>query len=390
MTDAQTLLLILCVFYLSDCFLWIRKESLAFVSPWCASWHIAAINSLLGNTRGRFLLMNPLPPFGRIFLSHLAPLSISPEGVCAFNLQSLPWGRVAHSGDCLRFEDITDSSTDGTELLINNQPFAKCASVTQAKGYSRLITSAAEADLRDRERLIRTFIVKQFAADEASARLREANGIMNPIRWMCTILFLFLFVGVALLITFTGLLRVLIPIGFIMFALAIEIAIMFYRGHKTLHPDETQERLESVLKMILCPPIAIRANDLLSKNLLSQFSPIVVADLLPGTSAQPFVRSFLLDLQHPVKHEVVDSDSIVIMKWAAAEQLKHSLEYINRSGYPKAEILLARPDKSDESTFYCPRCQCQFVGASDSCPDCPGVELLSFATQAEAQTRGVS
>jgi hypothetical protein len=390
MTDAQTLLLILCVFYLSDCFLWIRKESLAFVSPSCASWHIAAINSLLGNSRGRFLLMNPFPPFGQIFLSHLAPLSISPDGVCAFNLQSLPWGRVAHTGQYLHFTEITGSITDGSELLINNQPFAKCASATQATGFAHLINSAAGIDVDDRERLIRASCAKQFAADEAAARLREAGGIMNPIRWMCAILFLFLFVGVPILVTFTGLLRVLIPVGFIMFALATEIAIMFYRGHKTLHPDETQERVESVIKMILCPPIAIRANDSLSKNLLSQYSPIVVADLLPGASAQQFVRSFILDLQYPLKHEIADNDSIEIMKWAASEHLKHSLEYINRSSYPKTEILLARPEKTDNSVFYCPRCGCQFVSASDSCPDCPGVGLLSFATHAEAGTRGIT
>lgn len=390
MTDAQTLLLILCVFYLSDCFLWIRKESLAFVSPWCAGWHIAAINSLLGNSRGRFLLMNPLPPFGRVFLSHVPPLSISPEGVCAFNLQSLPWGRVAHTGESLGFEDITGSSTDGAQLLINDQPFAKCASPTQAKRFSNLINSAAEVDVRKREHLIRAFLAKQFAGDEASARLREAHAIMNPIQSMCTILFVFLFVGVPLLVTFAGLLRVLIPIGFIMFALATEIAIMFYRGHKTLHPEETQERFESIVKMILCPPVAIRANDVLSRNLLSQYSPIVVADLLPGSSAQQFVRSFLLDLQHPLKHEVVDDHSIEIMNWAAAEQLKYSLEYISGSKYPGAEVLLARPDKTDDSVFYCPRCGCQFVSASDSCPDCPGVQLLSFTSQAEARTQGVS
>jgi hypothetical protein len=383
MTDAQTLLLILCVFYLSDCFLWIRKESLAFVSPWFAGWHIAAINSLLGNSHGRFLLMNPLPPFGRVFLSHLAPLSISPEGVCAFNLQSLPWGRVAHSGECLRFEDINGSSTDGAQLLINELLFAKCASSAQAKRFSQLINSAAESDVREREDLIRAFLAKQFDADGASARLRAAEGIMNPIRSMCTILFVFLFVGVPLLVTFAGLLQVLIPIGFIIFALAIEIAIMFYRGHKTLHPEETQERFESLIKMILCPPIAIRANDLLSKHLLSQFSPIVVADLLPGASAQQFVRSFILDLLYPLRHEVADDDSIDIMNWAAAEQLKHSVEYVSRSKYPKAEVLLARPQKTDDSVFYCPRCGCQFVSGSDSCPDCPGVELLSF-------THGVS
>ena len=35
-TDGQTLLLILALLYLTECLIWVKKQSIAFVSPWPA------------------------------------------------------------------------------------------------------------------------------------------------------------------------------------------------------------------------------------------------------------------------------------------------------------------------------------------------------------------
>jgi hypothetical protein len=51
-----------------------------------------------------------------------------------------------------------------------------------------------------------------------------------------------------------------------------------------------------MVKMILCPPVALRAADVLTKNLLAEFSPIVLANVLTGSGEKEFVRSFVLDL----------------------------------------------------------------------------------------------
>ncbi len=327
--------------------------------------------------------MNPLPPLGRIFLSHLSPVSVSPVGVCAFNLQTLPAGRSAQSGQAFAFTKITGSSTDGTYLLIDNQTLAKCATTTQANAISKLINTAIDASPDDREALVRAYIAKAFAANDAAAVFRESYVVINRIRWMCSILFVLLFAATPILADIFGLLRVLIPVGVVMIALAIQISSMFYRAHKTLYPHETQERMENVVKMVLCPPVSIRATDLLTKNLISQYSPVVLADILAGASAHSFIRSYVLDLQNPLKHEVSDETSVEIMTWAAAEHLRFCLEYIDRSSYLKRKVLLARPEQDDNSVSYCPRCGCQFVVSSGACPDCPGVGLLPFPIEAD-------
>lgn len=387
MSDGQTLLLVLALLYLSDCWLWVTKQSVAFVSHWCRQWRVASLSSPLSNGRGGLLFMNPLPPLGCVFLSHLSPISVSPNGICAFNLQALPSvGRPVQTGRSLAFTEITDAGFDGAYVLVNNQRFTKTATTKQARVLSELINRMI-ADPSDRERLVRAHIAGQFAAGEAAAVLQKANVVVKPIRRMCSILFLFLFVATPLLASFFGLLSIFIPVGVVMVVLAVQISIMFFQAHKKLYPHESQERIEDVVKMVLCPPVSIRATDLLTRHLLSEYSPVVVAGLLSGSAAQEFVRAFILDLQHPLKHEVSDEAAAEIITWAASEQLRHCLEHVNRTGNLKPEVFLAPQQPVGNSISYCPRCGCQFIVSSGLCPDCPGVGLHTFAER-EAETEG--
>jgi len=164
----------------------------------------------------------------------------------------------------------------------------------------------------------------------------------------------------------------IIPVAAVMVALAVEIAIMFHRAHKKLYPAESSERLESLVKMILCPPVSIRAADILTRNLLAQYSPIVLANVLPGSGEQQFVRGVILDLKHPLRHEVTDADAEKTIEWTAKEQLNACLRYLT------PEELLAPTQREENSIAYCPRCRCQYVVSDGECPDCPGVELENF------------
>jgi hypothetical protein len=158
-----------------------------------------------------------------------------------------------------------------------------------------------------------------------------------------------------------------------MIILAVLTAIMFYRAHKQLFPTEGSERFENLVKMILCPPVSIRAADVLTRNLLADYSPIVLANLLAGSGEQQFVRAFVLDLRHPLKHDVSDESAEKTMRWAVDEQLNLCLER-----FLKPEDLLAPSGREKNSLSYCPRCRCQYVVSETDCPDCPGVALVNF------------
>jgi hypothetical protein len=380
MSEGQTLLLILILLYLTECLIWVKRESVAFVSRMGGRWRLTVPPSWLGNANGGILFLNPLPPAGRVFLSHLSPISISPSGICAYNLQTLPSEARSpgQTGHFLPFNKITRSTTDGVYLLVNDERFAKCATARQARTLVTLIGEMAKASAAKRERLARNWISKQFAVDDAAARLREGNAIIKPMRALSLILFLFLFVVTPVLVSSFGLLRLKTPVAAVMVMLAVLIGILFYRAHKQLFPAESSERFENLVKMILCPPVSIRAPDIITRNLLAEYSPIVVASLLTGSNEQQFVRAFILDLQHPLKHEVSDETAEKTIAWTAAEQLNICLDRVKAGDYLKPEDLLAPAQREGNSISYCPRCRCQFVVSAIECPDCPGVALVDF------------
>lgn len=372
--EGETLLFILVLLYLSECLIWVRRESVVLVSAWGRSWRLTKPSSWLGNARGGILFLNPLPPAGQIFLSHLSTVSISPAGVCAFNVQTLPFEArsVDQTGEFLPFEEIKEAEFDGAFLTINNQRFARCANAKQARTLAKLIDAISKAAPAKREAMARDWITKQFAVKDATLLLKESQASIKPVQSLGLLLFLYLFVFTPVLGIIFGLMTFVIPAAIVMLAFAILIAILFYRAHKKLYPQESSERLESIVKMTLCPPVAIRAADVLTKNLLADFSPIVLARVLHATGEAEFVRSVVLDLKHPIKHELSDANAVEALTWTTKEQLSVSERYV------KPEELLAPLQREENSRSYCPRCLCQFVVADDECSDCPGVKLVSF------------
>ena len=366
--EGETLLFVLLLLYLSECGIWVKRESVAFVSGW-RRWRLAIPSSWLGNARGGILFLNPLPPGGKVFLSHLSPISISPSGICALNVQTLPSEARSpfQTGEFLPFAGIKEAGVDGSYLTINSERFAKCANGKQARSLASVIAEMGKASTSKREVLARNWIVKQYSVKDATSRLKEAQPFIKPIQSLGRILFLFLFVLTPVLGSFFGLMKLVIPVAIVMVALAVEIAILFRSAHRKLYPAESSERLESLVKMILCPPVAIRAADILTKNLLAEFSAIVLAELLTGSGERQFVRSVILDLKYPLKHELSDVSAVETITWVANEQLKVCESHV-----------LPPMQREDNSISYCPRCECQFVVAVVECPDCPGVDLIAF------------
>jgi hypothetical protein len=372
LSDGQTLFIVLVLIYLSECVLWVRKQSVGFLSPWCRRVRIST--ALFGNATGGFLFVNPLPPLGSVFLSHLSPLSLSPAGICALNAQALPGvGRLVQSELCLQFDDIAQASTDGAYLLVNDERFVKCATPTQARELAELINQTAKASsASDRERILRAYNSKTFAEDEARKVLLQSASTLFEIRLLGSIFFVFLFVVAPTLMSVYGLLRLFIPVAVVTFVFAIQIAVMFHRGRKLLFEGEA--RWDQLIIMILCPPAAIRAADLLTRDLLSNYNPIVVAHLLAGTQAQRFIRSFILDLQHPLKHESSNETAAEIIEWSVADQLRQCVAYVEHKKSLKG--LLAPLKATGDFNSYCPRCECKFTLGERECPDCPGVGLV--------------
>jgi len=380
MTEGQTLFVILSLLYLSDCLVWIGRRTVLFSSRWCHRWRATFAGEYFGNAVGSVAFLNPLPPLGSNFLGHWVPVSISPTGVCAFTLQSfLGTDRPFQTGMVLPYEEISETRAEGKHLLLNGSRFAKCCTMEQAKSIAELIKRVSSELTEKREELIRESLVVQFTKDEALNHLAHVNNLAAGMRWTCSAFFIFLYVITPMIVSAYGHTLFVIPVAIVMLLSALFISATYFRAHKALYLSQSHERLSNVVKMIFCPPTAIRAVDLLTLNAMSRFHPVLLASLLLGSDSLAFARVVISDLKHPIRHDLTDPRALSIVSWHAAYELDACTKFLEGQYSTTLDVLLAPPSWNGVSSAYCPRCSCQFATHSGECTDCPGVELLPFS-----------
>jgi hypothetical protein len=390
LTEAVTLLIILAAVYVSDCFLWVRNRTVLFASDWLRGWKPVVASEFAGSASGSLKLLNPIPPLGRYFQTYWPCLSLSPIGVCAYTLHSpLRSGRLSQSGEEIAFEQITDARNEGRKVYLNNSHFASCSSEREALGLVRLIDQLRTMPEIGREAHIRGYLNMRLAKDMALDRMASLTPHTDALGWTCNAYFLYLFVFVPLVAGHYGLIRSIVPAAAGILLGGIWIAVLYFRGHKKEFGDAPNDRFGNVVKMILCPPVSIRAVDLMTLDALTDFHPVLIARITLGERSRTFVRAFISDLTHPVRHELTNERAVEIVTWFQKCELECCSTFLrDQEGTDLNELLIA-PDRSGSSLAYCPRCYEQYEVLSGECPDCTGVALVAFpAGEAREVMRG--
>jgi hypothetical protein len=380
MSDELALFAVLCLIYGADCFLWVGKHSLAFTTWMGRQWRDRAGDQHFRTSEGGILLLNPLPPLGGVICCHLLPLSLSPEGVCSLNCQTLTHA-VELQQDILAvpFEAIYNLTARGRNVLINDERLCRCRDTREADRVCSLLNALRDASTEKRAAIIHRFWEEQFDYEAANTRLRQAVQQMGSLRALCNTLSVLLFIVAPVLVLYFGLTGMLIPIALGMFVLATAISAGFYARHRRFFPVAGDDRISNLIKMIMCPPVAIRACDLITESLLSHFNPLVVGQLLlDGDRYRDFAVRTLRNLQHPLLDSSTDRRALEICGWQNRLLLHTAFAYLREVAHLK-ENLLAPPLPDDaEVRAYCPRCLVQFSQEAGACSDCPGVKLLPF------------
>jgi hypothetical protein len=238
MSDGQVLFLVLVAIYLSDCLIWVRHDAVAFVAPSLRRWRLRRPSATFGNERGGVVLVNPLPPLGRIYVCPLVPAGLLPETPAWPEEDSRP---------------------------------------------------AAEAALA---RALDTEAVARGVAEQAQ--------ISGPLQISCNLLLAYL-LGLAPLAAWLHGLEATLGGILAGLALMLALAVgQWWLLHRKAFPERRFERRLHAFLMLIAPPGAIRAHDALSRDALAGFHPLAVARvLLPPQRFEAFARRTLLELRHP-------------------------------------------------------------------------------------------
>ena len=382
MGDLESLLLVIAAIYLTECAVWVRRSSMAVQRGWGSQWRLRHSGEVLGNAHGAVVLSNPLPPLGTVLLSHPFPVSLSPQAMLSFTAICLDaGGRPPQSARWLRYPEAQTIGTEGSSVLVNGTVFSKTSSPTAARRLAGLMRDLKAFSEKERAPVIRRALAATLDAKAVRQRWEEFQVQSPRLRSLGNVLFVYLFGIAPGLIWYFGLRYAWPGVVAGLLVQTFNIGWHFWRAHGALYPGGSEERFTPFLTMLLAPPTAIRAHDLLARRLVENFHPLAVAEVFcPGAPFQRLARRVLLDLRFPVLPSAPSSEAAVVQteEWFRGVLLDECEKAVEHAGLKPSE--LTQPPERLEAAHrsYCPRCDAQFVVEVGTCADCGGRALAAF------------
>jgi nucleotide-binding universal stress UspA family protein len=388
-SDTLVLVFAVVALYLSECVAWARHGAIAFVAPlYFGRPRARTLARALGTAKGAFTILNPLPPFGRVYIVEPWPFSASTDGVVAlrsFALAGEP--RPVQSAVRYAWGAVERVRAEDKRVLINGQPFAETSSARHARAAAEVLEKLREAPPKKRGKLLDELLAAHL--DPHTVR----RSLERHVRWGsgalfgATLVFAALFVVTPRVLLTEGLARWPVLVALVFIGVFFSAAATFF-AHRKLLPEARGDRWLQTLLMLPAPTMAMRGNDKLGRALLARSHPIAVAlGALGGWERDDFIGRALRDLSFPREPVLpsADTEAAAIEADFRARLLRQAQALAKKEGIDVEACFLPPPvprlaePKSPGS--WCPRCRMAYRntdGALAACNDC-GVKLVAFS-----------
>ncbi len=381
MSGRESLLLALVVLHLLEGVLWLSHGTLLFRKTLRRSFDWLQPGGTVGNRRGGFGFVSPLPPFTGVFAAKLLPLALSDEGVAAFQTEVLPGTTtLQRSGKSIGWSALKDVHADERKLRLNGDVFCEGDSVHQAHELAKLLRQLAAAKEAQRPELIRTLIADSLDLKRLEKTRADFDKATAFLRTASLVLTAFLLVLGPVTIWQFGWLPAL---WFILPALFLQTGLItakLRKLHRQLYPTADDDRFRLTLLCFMAPLVAMRAPAILSRSLLEGFHPLAVAaHLLDKESFNPLARSWWHDLSHPIL-PAVPADVAAAQIVASFRDLQRDAvkRFLTGQGLDGDDLLKPGPRTDPSHARVCPRCETQFTSAATQCRECGGIVLVAL------------
>lgn len=380
MTDLQFLVLLIVLIYLSETCVWVRRGSVVVRGMGRGKCTLSHPSLSIGNDSGGLVFLNPLPPLGISCLAHQWPISLSREGMLSYvSLVVSPGRRPGQVGRFVSFDAAKDIEPRERDVWIGGELFATLPDEASARHWAAQLRRMRSLSPERREAAIERMLKQSTDLEAINARVDRFNRIAGPLRLATHLLFAMLLLALPAALTVGALRPYLLSTALATALYLLVVIVAFFFSHRALYPRARGRRWRHVLVMCFTPTAAIRATDLLSRELLVDFHPLAVAAVLCREAEfRAYARRTLLDAQHPVEPACpVDDPAAHAVELAFRQAALKSLgEIVTRAGIDR-DALLAPPAASDpQCQAYCPRCDAQYVVPQGQCTDCGGLELV--------------
>jgi hypothetical protein len=372
MNEAFSFALILFLIYLLQCFASTLPSSVVFFLDYRLRGRLLRHYWQIGPSGRRVFLLNP-------FLPHVG----------ALHTDRVPFAvRFNSAGDLIGLESLSPPSdsvppifaVDGAhaieafakKVIVDDQVFLCLRSESAAQQIAALLRDLQNTARANRMPLLERHFKEMFALKVIDERLEKYSQSTEYLQTACfSLLFFMLFLGPATA-SILGLRRVWPALLLYLVLSSASILWLFRRAYRQLYPWEKGWPLQHMLTIAVSPFAAIRANDLLVAELLSEFHPVAVAWRV--LSELEFSQFGSAELR---KVRFLHSDEFL------AKSLR---DFFVENGLDPEFLLRAPSRERPSSLAYCPVCLTQYVIASGVCQDCDGTPLAAFSAD---EVRGV-
>ena len=360
-----TLLAIVLLVYLFQCMCWSPARAHVFSLSDPQRGHWKKDGFLWGALELRGNWANPLPPLQPLTVVDWPTFQLTPEAVHA--------GSASSFGEPVLWERAVFSRVEG-KLLCNDVKVFE-GGADQCKAYLEMLSRLQQAKVKDRKKLIEGWLLKATDADAAQERLESFSHKAIWMELAANLQFCVLFTTTPLAFyRFGG--KALWPTLATVLAISIFITWQFWRLHRKFFPADSDARFKSLFSILLSPINAIRASDLLARDLFAGFHPVAVAQVV---CRREEFESLAAEQLRAIKFSHSGSGGY-------ADQVQHSLEALLQKAGLEPKSLLEAPQREDNCVSYCPRCLAQYTKTREDCADCGFSPLNAFPEEQEVAT----
>ncbi len=382
MTDGEAFLLALVVIYLSECLVWLPPSGCALISYGRKRYHVKRAVAFFDALRRGFAVMQPLPPFGTVFVGQAWPVSLSPEGVAPFSRENPNPGPAllpVPGATWKSWESITSIRSEGSTLRIDGHPFADAATPAGARTLAAALEKIRRTPPPDRAALIDRLVRRSLDPRRAARRARFFQRAAAGLRVAATTQFLATFFFLPWAYWRFGGEGWFWWAALILWLLMAKGVIDLWLLHRRFYPALTAERWQHAILGLIFPHYGLRGIDLLSKGFLAGSHPLAIASALASPDdAARFAHRILRDTRHPIPLAVPDSPASTTAEYFRSHHFQPHIA---------ALIHKTPPDPDTPAPITCPRCATEYSTEGLLCRDCGHLATAPGCQKSEVRDR---
>jgi len=353
----QNLFPYLVLFYLADCFLWVKARFTIFVSQGVGKFHLR---------RSRDIQLIGLLPTERVFLSHRRPIIFTELGIFVVTDEKLYEQPLLLADDFhfFSYESLQHLRSDRKNVLLNERLLVKLSTARSARIFVEQVASIRCMAVKERPAKIAKLSESRLNVEGIRQCLGQFPGLFTLTATLSFLLFIQLYIILPLILYFYvdyafHLKSLLLAIG-INFLIVIFASVIL---DGKLFPEKKMHRVKFLISLLFSPVSTTHVLNLFTRELLAQYDELAIAAvLLPAKQLSSYMGGELIQVQEILEK----SENEAFRNW-----WQDRGEAIQKIAVERQLNLHATPERRDESAAsFCPLCETEYREGFKRCSEC--------------------